>query len=151
MFTQLHQLPCLASSGHHTEKKEVFAPKGYRQVEGWVPCPGLRLCPAPGGIITGFGPGEGFQSKFSKLKPTYDNVFPCVSHIKWYFLSMSWCVSLCMGFGVCMGVYLSGGCEKAYVLCQHEGPSVSACVCECVPEWVWVCPWVLTVSGYGCV
>lgn len=46
-------------------------------------CPVLRLHQPLEGIVTGFGPGEGFQSEFSELKSVCETMcFCCVSHIK---------------------------------------------------------------------
>lgn len=126
---QLRQQPRLAPSGYHTasfspfhERKGVFAPKSCRQVERGC----CALCPGfaqpLGGSGTGLGTDEGFQSRFSDLKPMCGPVSFCVSQ------SMSWCAYLCMSFRVSTALCVNGGCEKGYGLCQQEGMSVSACV-----------------------
>lgn len=57
------------------------------------------------------------------------------------------CLSVQGFFCVCMGVCVCKWCEKVYVFYQHESPSVFVCIWGYIPEWVWVCPWVLIVFG----
>lgn len=79
-----------------------------------MPCLALRLHQPLEGIVTRLGPDEGFQSEFSESQCVKQCLSVCQSH-----QAMSWCIYLCVGFGVCMVACVSGGYEKVHVLCWH--------------------------------